>query len=75
MEWLIALGALVAGMGLVVLAVSTKKSSRPRGAAGAFVTGLAEALDPAAAQIALENEKRLAMEGEEDNGAPPSGGD
>ena len=71
MEWLIAIGAFVAGMGLVVLAVSTKKSSRPRGAAGMFVSGLAEALDPHAALIAQENEKRLQMEGEEDNGDPP----
>lgn len=73
MEWLIALGAFVVGMGLVVLAVSTKKSSRPSGAIGAFTIGLAEALDPHAALIAQENEKRLEMEGEEDAGDPPDG--
>jgi hypothetical protein len=71
MQWLIALGVFVAGLGLVALAVSTKKTSRPGGGIGAFASGLAEALDPNAALIALENEKRLEMEGEEDSGDPP----
>lgn len=71
MEWLIALGVFVVGIGLVALAVSTKKTPRSGGAIGAFATGLAEALDPRAALIAQENEKRLEMEGEEDSGDPP----
>lgn len=73
MQWLIALGVFVIGLGLTVWAVSAgKKSPRPPGggAVGAFVSGLAEALDPRVAQIAQENEKRLEMEGEEDAGDP-----
>lgn len=41
------------------------------GVAGSFFSGLAEVHDPTAAMIALENEKRANMQGEEDDGDPP----
>ena len=52
---------------------SSKNSPRPRGRGviAALGTALEEAFDRRGAQIALENEKRLEMEGEEDNGDPP----
>ena len=78
MEWLIALGVFVAGIGLTALAVrSSKKSPRPRGggAIGAFGAGFEEALDRRGALIAQENEKRLEMEGEEESGDPPTIGE
>ena len=77
MEWLVALGVFVVGLGLTVWAVrSGKNSPRPRGGGmiGAFGAGLEEAFDRRGALIAKENEKRLEMEGEEDSGDPPSDG-
>jgi hypothetical protein len=74
MQWLIALGVFVVGIGLTVWAVSSgKKSPRPLGGGviAALGTALEEAFDRRGAQIALENEKRLEMEGEEDSGDPP----
>jgi hypothetical protein len=74
MQWLIALGVFVAGLGLLVLAVrSSKKSPRPSGggAIGAFASGFEEAFDRRGAIIVEETEKRLEMEGEEESGAPP----
>lgn len=78
MEWLIALGVLVAGIGLTAWAVSSSKNSpRPRGGGVIAALGNAfeEAFDRRGAQIAQENEKRLEMEGEEDSGDPPSPGE
>ena len=74
MQWLIALGVFLVGIGLTAWAVSSSKNSpRPRGGGviTALGTALEEAFDRRGAQIALENEKRLEMEGEEDNGDPP----
>jgi len=73
-QWLIALGVFLVGIGLTAWAVSSSKNSpRPRGGGviAALGTALEEAFDRRGAQIALENEKRLEMEGEEDNGDPP----
>ncbi len=79
MDWIIALAILLlAGLvGHVAVIARSDGSARRKGVAGSFFTGLAEAIDPNAAMIALENEKRANMEGEEDNGddkdpiAPP----
>jgi hypothetical protein len=73
-QWLIALGVFVAGLGLLVLAVRAGKNSpRPKGggAIGAFGAGLEEAFDRRGAMILEENQKRLEMEGEEEGGDPP----
>ena len=77
MQWLIALGVFVVGLGLLVLAVrSSKKSPRPRGGGmiGAFGAGFDEAFDRRGALIAEQSEKRLEMEGEDDSGDPPETG-
>lgn len=74
MEWLVALGVFVLGIGLTAWAVrSSKNSPRPAGGGvtAALGSALEEAFDRRGAQIAQENEKRLEMEGEEDNGDPP----
>jgi hypothetical protein len=74
MEWLVA-GTMVLAAVTVLpwwLATSSRPERRGSGALGGFLTGLAEQLDPRAALIREENEKRAAMEGEEDSGDPPA---
>ncbi|MBO9498010.1 MAG: hypothetical protein J7496_03090 [Novosphingobium sp.] len=73
MQWIIAAAVLIAGLGGMFLLVGTDGNSmRGRGGiAGSFLSGFAEAQDPTAALIALENEKRANMQGEEDDGDPP----
>jgi hypothetical protein len=73
MEWLIAGIVLLASVTVLPwwLATSSNAARRGSGVLGSFMTGLAEQLDPRAALIRQENEKRAAMEGEEDSGDPP----
>lgn len=72
MEWLAALGVIVAALVLLPwwLATHSDVERKGGGLANDFMSGLAEQLDPTAAMIANENEKRLAMEGEQDSGDP-----
>ena len=72
MDWLVALLLLLAGLGGIFLLVRGDKSGHRKSAAGSFFTGMFEAIDPNAAMIALENEKRANMEGEEEGGDPPA---
>lgn len=72
MDWLVALLLLLAGLAGIFLLVRSDNSGRRKGATGSFFTGMFEAIDPNAAMIATENEKRANMEGEEDDGDPPA---
>jgi hypothetical protein len=72
MQWLVAALILLAGLAGMFFIVRSDTSTRRKSAAGSFFTGLAEAIDPNAAMIAAENEKRANMEGEEDSGDPPN---
>lgn len=73
MEWLAAGIVLLTAVTVLPwwLATSSKANRKGGGTLHGFMTGLAEQLDPHAAMIREENEKREAMEGEEDSGAPP----
>ena len=73
MEWLIAAILLLAALTVLPwwLATGSNPARRGGGALGGFMTGLAEQLDPRAALIREENEKRAALEAEEDCGDPP----
>jgi hypothetical protein len=75
MEWAIAAVVLVAAVTVLPwwLATGSRTRRRGGGALGGFMTGLAQQLDPRAALIREENEKRAAMEGDEDSGDPPAG--
>jgi hypothetical protein len=74
MEWLVAAVVLLAAVTALPwwLATGSKSARRGSGALGSLMGGLAEQLDPRAALIREENEKRAAMEGEEDSGDPPA---
>lgn len=72
MQWIVAIGILLAGLVGMFFIVRSDNSARRKSAAGSFFTGIAEAIDPNAAMIATENEKRANMEGEEDSGDPPN---
>jgi len=73
MEWAIAAIMLLAAVTVLPwwLATGSNAGRKGGGALGGFMTGLAEQFDPRAALIREENEKRAAMEGEEDSGDPP----
>lgn len=74
MEWLITAVVLLAAVTLLPwwLATSSNSARRGSGAFGDFMAGLAGQIDPRAALVREENEKRAAMEGEEDSGGPPA---
>lgn len=74
MQWIVAAGILLIGLAGIFLLVGTNGNSMKGrgGIAGSFLSGLAEVHDPTAAMVALENEKRANMEGEEDDGDPPN---
>ena len=74
MEWLIAGIVLLVALTALPwwLATSSNSARRGGGALGGFMAGLADQLDPRAALIREENEKRAAMESEEDSGDPPA---
>jgi hypothetical protein len=72
MEWLIT-GLLIAAGAILLpwwIATHSDPGRKGGGLANDFMSGLAEQLDPRAALIASENEKRLEIEGEQDSGAP-----
>jgi hypothetical protein len=75
MEWLVTGFLLLAAVTVLPwwLATSSNAARKGGGDAHGFMSGLAEQLDPHAAMIREETEKREAMEGEEDSGAPPDG--
>ena len=74
MEWAITAILLLAAVTVLPwwLATGSRPARRGGGTLGSFMTGLAEQLDPRAALIREENEKRAALEGEEDSGGPPA---
>jgi len=76
MEWLIAAIVLLAALTVLPWWLSTGSNSARRGGGvvHGFMTGLADQLDPRAALIREENEKRALMESEEDSGDPPDNG-
>jgi hypothetical protein len=71
MQWIVAGIILLVGIVGMFLLISSGATSRRNGPAASFMSGMAEVFDPGAAMIALENEKRANMLGEQEDGDPP----
>lgn len=72
MEWLIATGLFIGAMAILPMLLRSNRDSLHSGnAIAGIVDGMAEALDPKAALISQENQKRTEAESEEEAGADP----